>query len=80
MPIGLFIPVFVQGAIISLVCLSVCLYLYVCVTFVVFTDCESCARANCTDSDSIEPGEYELTRGTFFIVRRPEVLAVAGLL
>ena len=51
---SLFIPVFVQGAIISLVCLSVCLYLYVCVTFVVFTDCESCARANCTDSDSIE--------------------------
>ena len=55
---------------------SVC----VCVTFVVFTDCESCARPISTNPVSMEAGEYGLTRGTRFFVRRLEVVAVAGLI
>ena len=50
------------------------------VTFVVFTDCESCTRPISTNSGSMEAGEYGLTRGTCFVARRLEVVAVAGLL
>ena len=65
-----------------LVCLSVCpsVYMLVCVTFVVFTDCESCSRPISTIPVSMEAGEYGLTRGTCFFARRLEVVAVAGLL
>ena len=59
-------------------CLSVCLC--VCVTFVVFTGCESCTRPISINPGSIEAGEYGLTRGTCFVARRLEVVAVAGLL
>ena len=52
----------------------------VCVTFVVFTDCESCTRPISTNPGSMEAGEYGLTRGTCFVARRLEVVAVAGLL
>ena len=52
---------------------------YVCVTFVVFTDFESCTRPISTNSRSMEAGEYGLTRGTCFAARRLEVVAVAGL-
>ena len=52
----------------------------VCVTFVVFTDCESCTRPISTNPESMEAGEYRLTRGTCFVARRLEVVAVAGLL
>ena len=45
-----------------LISLSVC----VCVTFVVFTDCESCTRRISTNPGSMEAGEYGLTRGTFY--------------
>ena len=45
-----------------------------------FTDCESCTRSISTNPGSIEAGEYGLTRGTCFIERRLEVVAVAGLL
>ena len=66
------------------VCLSVCLTVYlsvsVCVTFVVFTDCESCARPISTNSGSMEASEYGLTRGTCFVASRLEVVAVAGML
>ena len=75
---SLFIPGCVHGAIISLVCLSV--FLCLCVTFVVFTDCESCTRPIFTNPGSMESGEYELLRGMCFVVRRLEVVAVAGLL
>ena len=51
-----------------------------CVTFVVFTDCESCARPISTNLLSMEVGEYGLTRGTCFFARRLEVVAVAGLM
>ena len=44
-----------------LISLSVC----VCVTFVVFTGCESCTRLISTSPGSMETGEYGLTRGTF---------------
>ena len=54
--------------------------LSVCVTFVVFTDCESCTRPISTNPASMEAGEYGLTRGTCFVVRHLEVVAVAGLL
>ena len=54
--------------------------LSVCVTFVVFTDCESCTRPICTNPGSIESGEYGLTRGTGFVAGRLEVVAVTGLL
>ena len=52
----------------------------VCVTFVVFTDCESCTRPISTNPGSMEAGEYGLTRGTCFVAHRLEVVAVAGLL
>ena len=51
-----------------------------CVTFVVFTDCESCTRSISTNPGSMEAGEYGLTRGACFVARRLEVVAVAGLL
>ena len=51
-----------------------------CVTFVVFTDCESCTRPISTNPVSMESGEYGLTRGTYFIACRLELHAVAGLL
>ena len=57
---------------------SVCLS--VCATFVVFTDCESCTRPICTNPGSMEACEHGLTRGTCFVARRLEVVAVAGLL
>ena len=66
------------------VCLSVCLSCLsvycVRVTFVVFTDCESCTRPIPINPGSMEPGGYGLTRGTCFVARRLEVVAVAGLL
>ena len=52
----------------------------VCVTFVVFTDCESCTRPISTNPGSMEAGEYGLTRGTCFVACRLEVVAVTGLL
>ena len=55
---------------------SLCVY----VTFVIFTDCESCTRPIPTNPGSMEPGGYGLTRGTCFVARRLEVVAVAGLL
>ena len=58
-----------------LIGLSVC----VCVTFVVFTDCESCTRPISTNPGSMEAGEYGLTRGTCFFARRLTMVAVAGL-
>ena len=60
--------------------LSVGMCVCVCVTFVVFTDCESCTRPISTNPGSMEAGEYGLTRGTCFITCRLEVVAVAGLL
>ena len=51
-----------------------------CVTFVVFTDCESCTRPISTNPRSMESGEYELTRGTCSTAYRLELHAVAGLL
>ena len=53
--------------------------LRVCV-LVVFTDCESCTRRISTNPGSMEAGEYGLTRGTCFVARRLDVVAVAGLL
>ena len=62
-----------------LISLSVCVR--VCdIEFVVFTDGESCARPISTNPISMEAGEYGLTRGTRFFVRRLEVVAVAGRL
>ena len=52
----------------------------VCVTFVVFNDCESCTRPISTNPGSTKAGKYGLTRGTCFVSCRLEVVAVAGLL
>ena len=52
----------------------------VCVTFVVFTDCESCTWPIFTNPGSMEAGECGLTRGTCFAARRLELVAVAGRL
>ena len=54
--------------------------LSVCVTFVVFADCESCTntRPISTNPGSMEASKYGLTRGTCFVARRLEVVAVAG--
>ena len=54
--------------------------LSVCVTFVVFTDCESCTRPISTNQGSVESGECGLTLGTWFLARRLEMVAVAGLM
>ena len=54
--------------------------LSVCVTFVVFTDCESCRRPISTSPVSMEAGEYGLTHWTCFFACRLKVVAVAGLL
>ena len=51
-----------------------------CVTFVFFIDYESCARPTSTNPGSMEAGEYGLTRGTCFVARRLELVAVAGML
>ena len=56
--------------------LSVC----VCVTFVVFTDCESCTRPISTNTGSTEAGVGERLGRTCFIARRLEVVAIAGLM
>ena len=58
--------------------LSVCARVYV--TFVAFTDCESCTKPISTNLGSMEAGEYGLTRGTCFVARHLEAVAVAGLL
>ena len=58
----------------SLSCVSTC------VTFVVFTDCESCTRPISTNPGSMEAGECGLTRGTCFAARRLDLVAVAGRL
>ena len=52
----------------------------VCVTFVVFSDCESYTMLIPTNPGSMDAGEYGLTRGTCYIASRLEVVAVAGLL
>ena len=52
----------------------------VCVTFVVFTDRESCTRPISTNPASMEPGEYGLKHRTCCVARRLEVVSVAGLL
>ena len=39
----------------------------VCVTFVIFTDCESCTRPIFTNPGSLGAGEYGLTRGVRFV-------------
>ena len=51
-----------------------------CVTFVVFTDCESCTRPISTNPGSMEAGEYGPTRGTCFAAHRLELVAVTGRL
>ena len=51
-----------------------------CVTFVVFTDCESCTRPISTNPGSMEAVECGLTRGTCLLACRLELDAVAGLL
>ena len=60
--------------------LSVCVCVRVCVTFVVFIDCESCTTSTSTNPGSMEAGKYGLMRGTCFVSHRLEVVAVAGLL
>ena len=59
---------------------SVRLSVRVCATFVVFTNCESCTRPISTNPGSMEAGEYGLPRGTCFVARRLEVVAVVGLM
>ena len=51
-----------------------------CVTFVVFTDYESCTSPISTNSVSMEAGEYGLTRGARFVALCLEVVAVARLM
>ena len=60
--------------------LSVCVSVSVCITFVIFTDCESCTRQISTNSGSMEAGEYGITRKTCLVARRLGLVAVAGLL
>ena len=44
------------------------------------SDCESCTTAISTNSESMEASECGLTRGTCFVARRLEMIAVDGLL
>ena len=58
-----------------------CHYLFsLCVTFVVFTDYESCMRPISANPRSMKAGEHGQTRGTWFFARCLEVVAVAGLM
>ena len=50
------------------------------VTLVVCTDCESYMRPISTNPGSMEADEYGLMRGTCFVARRLEVVAVVRLL
>ena len=50
------------------------------VTFVASADCEDCTRPISTNPGSMEAREYRPTRGTCFVTRRLELVAVAGLL
>ena len=50
------------------------------IEFVVFTDYESCTGPISTNPESMEAGEYGLTRGAWVFARRLEVVAAAGLL
>ena len=69
---AIYVPGFVQGAIILLVCLCVCQ----CVCNIRrFTDCESCTRPIFTNPGSVEAGEFRLTRGTCFANRWDEMVA-----
>ena len=63
-----------------LISLSVGLSVSVCVTFVVFTGCESCTRPISTNPGSMKAGECGLKRGTCFVARFVELVAFAGLL
>ena len=54
--------------------------LSVCVTSVVFTDCESCTRPISTNPGSMRAGEYGLPRVTCSVACRLELDAAAGLL
>ena len=54
--------------------------MYVCVTFVVFPDCESCTWQIYINPGFMEAGEYGLTRGTRLLACGLELDAVAGLL
>ena len=56
------------------------MFVSVCVTFVVFTDCESCTRPISTNPGSMEAGEYVLTCVACFLACRLELDSVAGLL
>lgn len=49
-------------------------------SFICMSDNESCMRAILTNSGSTEAGKLGITRGTCFVVRRPEMVAVAGIL
>ena len=67
------------------VCVRVCAcvrecVVCVCVTFVVFTDCDSCTRRISTNLGSMEAGECGRTRGPRFVARCLEVVTVAGLM
>ena len=44
------------------------------------TDCESCTMPISTNQGSMDAREYGLTRGTRFVARCLEVVAVAGLM
>ena len=68
---SLLIPGCLEGAIISFVCLSTCV-------FVVFSDCESCTRPISTNPGSMEAEQYGPTGGTCFLPCRLELDAVVG--
>ena len=61
-----------------LISLPVCVF--VCVTFVVFTDCECCTRPISTNSGSMEAAECGQTSGACFVTCHFAVVAVAVLL
>ena len=51
-----------------------------CVTFVVFTNYESCTRPISTNSGFMEAGEGGRTREAFFVAVCVEVVAIDGLM
>ena len=57
------------------------MYLSVCICNLrVFSNREGCTKPISTNPESMERGEYGLTRGTCFFACRLDVVAVAGLL
>ena len=59
--------------------ISLSVYVCVCVTFIAFTDCESCTRPISTNPVSMEASAHGLMRETCFFARRLDAVSYTHL-